>query len=231
MGDPKYSRKKSARPRNPWQRNLLKEELELVGNFGLRNKKELHVASTELSRIRKQARQLLAATTEIRTAREPVLLSSLTRKGIVTEDATLDNVLALNVSNFLERRLQTVVLKKGLARTPHQSRQLITHGHIAIGENRITIPSYTVTRNEEPLIKMTNNSTFVLQEIAVKELKSDAYGNPDEKEEVNGKVEEKPAKEAKAEEKPAKEAKAEEKPAKEAKAEKDIKPKEELTKK
>ena len=39
MGDPKYSRKKSARPRNPWQRNLLKEELELVGNFGLRNKK------------------------------------------------------------------------------------------------------------------------------------------------------------------------------------------------
>ena len=185
MGDPKYSRKKSARPRNPWQRNLLKEELELVGNFGLRNKKELHVASTELSRIRKQARQLLAATTEIRTAREPVLLSSLTRKGIVTEDATLDNVLALNVSNFLERRLQTVVLKKGLARTPHQSRQLITHGHIAIGENRITIPSYTVTRNEEPLIKMTNNSTFVLQEIAVKELKSDAYGNPDEKEEVN----------------------------------------------
>ena len=221
MGDPKYSRKKSARPRNPWQRNLLKEELELVGNFGLRNKKELHVASTELSRIRKQARQLLAATTEIRTAREPVLLSSLTRKGIVTEDATLDNVLALNVSNFLERRLQTVVLKKGLARTPHQSRQLITHGHIAIGENRITIPSYTVTRNEEPLIKMTNNSTFVLQEIAVKELKSDAYGNPDEKEEVNGKVEEKPAKEAKAEEKPAKEAK----------AEKDIKPKEESTKK
>jgi len=231
MGDPKYSRKKSARPRNPWQRNLLKEELELVGNFGLRNKKELHVASTELSRIRKQARQLLAATTEIRTAREPILLSSLTRKGIVTEDATLDNVLALNVSNFLERRLQTVVLKKGLARTPHQSRQLITHGHIAIGENRITIPSYTVTRNEEPLIKMTNNSTFVLQEIAVKELKSDTYGNPDEKEEVNGKVEEKPAKEAKAEEKPAKEAKAEEKPAKEAKAEKDIKPKEELTKK
>ena len=164
--------------------NRLKEELELVGNFGLRNKKELHVASTELSRIRKQARQLLAATTEIRTAREPILLSSLTRKGIVTEDATLDNVLALNVSNFLERRLQTVVLKKGLARTPHQARQLVIHGHIAIGENRITIPSYTLTRNEEPLIKMTENSTFVLQEIAVKELKSDTYGNPDEKEEV-----------------------------------------------
>ena len=187
MGDPKYSRKKSARPRNPWQRNLLKEELELVGNFGLRNKKELHVASTELSRIRKQARQLLAATTEIRTAREPILLTSLSRKGIVTDDASLDNVLALNVSNFLERRLQTVVLRKGLARTPHQARQLITHGHIAIGNNRINIPSYTVTRDEEPLVKMTDGSTFVLQEIVVPETKSDTYGNPDEKEELESK--------------------------------------------
>ena len=60
MGDPKFSRKKATRPRNPWQRNLLKEELELVGKFGLRNKKELHRASTELSRIRNQARQLLS---------------------------------------------------------------------------------------------------------------------------------------------------------------------------
>ena len=197
MGDPKYSRKKSARPRNPWQRNLLKEELELVGSFGLRNKKELHVASTELSRIRKQARQLLAATTEIRTAREPILLTSLSRKGIVTDDATLDNVLALNVSSFLERRLQTVVLRKGLARTPHQARQLITHGHIAIGNNRVNIPSYTVTRDEEPLVKMTDGSTFVLQEIAVPEPKSDTYGNPDEKEELESK--EKPVEEEKTE--------------------------------
>jgi len=197
MGDPKYSRKKSARPRNPWQRSLLKEELELVGNFGLRNKKELHVASTELSRIRKQARQLLAATTEIRTAREPILLTSLSRKGIVTDDATLDNVLALNVSNFLERRLQTVVLRKGLARTPHQARQLITHGHIAIGNNRVTIPSYTVTRDEESLVKMVEGSTFVLQEIAVPKPKDDTYGNPDEKEELESK--EKPVEEEKTE--------------------------------
>ena len=197
MGDPKYSRKKAARPRNPWQRSLLKEELELVGNFGLRNKKELHVASTELSRIRKQARQLLAATTEIRTAREPILLTSLSRKGIVTDDATLDNVLALNVSNFLERRLQTVVLRKGLARTPHQARQLITHGHIAIGNNRVTIPSYTVTRDEESLVKMVEGSTFVLQEIAVPKPKDDTYGNPDEKEELESK--EKPVEEEKTE--------------------------------
>ena len=97
----------------------------------------------------------------------------------------------------MERRLQTVVLRKGLARTPHQARQLITHGHIAIGNNRVTIPSYTVTRDEESLVKMVEGSTFVLQEIAVPKPKDDTYGNPDEKEELESK--EKPVEEEKTE--------------------------------
>ena len=153
MGDPKKSRKRSSRPRNPWQRNLLKDELGLLGKYGLRNKRELHRAATELSRIRSQARQLLAAPTEIRVSRELILLNSLTNKGIVSQGSTLDDILALNVSSILDRRLQTVVLRKQLARTPHQSRQLITHGHIIINDRRITIPSYIVNQNEEGKIK------------------------------------------------------------------------------
>ena len=153
MGDPKKSRKRSSRPRNPWQRNLLKDELSLLGKYGLRNKGELHRAATELSRIRSQARQLLAAPTEIRVSRELILLNSLTNKGIVSEGSTLDDILALNVSSILDRRLQTVVLRKQLARTPHQSRQLITHGHIIINERKITIPSYIVNQNEEGKIR------------------------------------------------------------------------------
>jgi len=153
MGDPKLSRKKATRPRNPWQRNLLKDELNLLGRYGLRNKRELHRAATELSRIRNQARQLLAAPTEIRVSRELILLNSLTNKGIVSDGSTLDDILALNVSNILDRRLQTVVLRKQLARTPHQSRQLITHGHIIINDRKITIPSYVVNQNEEGKIR------------------------------------------------------------------------------
>lgn len=153
MGDPKKSRKRSSRPRNPWQRNLLKDELSLLGKYGLRNKGELHRAATELSRIRSQARQLLAAPTEIRVSRELILLNSLTNKGIVSEGSTLDDILALNVSSILDRRLQTVVLRKQLARTSHQSRQLITHGHIIINERKITIPSYIVNQNEEGKIR------------------------------------------------------------------------------
>ena len=59
-------------------------------------------------------------------------------------------------------------MQKGIARTPHQSRQLITHGHVSIGENRITIPGYIVKQNEESQIQMTEGSTFVLPEEKVK---------------------------------------------------------------
>ena len=85
--------------------------------------------------------------------RELILLNSLTNKGIVSDGSTLDDILALNVSNILDRRLQTVVLRKQLARTPHQSRQLITHGHIIINDRKITIPSYVVNQNEEGKIR------------------------------------------------------------------------------
>ena len=173
MGDPKKPRKKSSRPRNPWQRNLLKDELNLLGKYGLRNKGELHRAATELSRIRNQARQLLAAPTEIRGSRELILLNSLTNKGIVSEGSTLDDILALNVSSILDRRLQTVVLRKQLARTPHQSRQLITHGHIIINERKITIPSYIVNQNEEgkikSMVKIEIDKPEILEDENVKE--------------------------------------------------------------
>ena len=49
----------------------------------------------------------------------------------------------------LSRRLQTLAFVKGLAFTPHQARQFIVHGHVAIGSRRVTVPGYLVTRTEE----------------------------------------------------------------------------------
>jgi small subunit ribosomal protein S4 len=127
MGDPKKPRKKYTRPRTPWRADLLAQELYLVGTYGLRNKRELWKAQTLLSKIRKQARMLLAAPPEIRAKREATLLTSLAKKGLVSTDATLDDVLSLTVENILARRLQTVVWRKGLASTPYQARQFIAH--------------------------------------------------------------------------------------------------------
>ena len=154
MGDPKKARKKYSRPRSPWRADQLAQELYLLGNFGLRNKRELWKAETQLSSMRKQARTLLAATEQVRLREEKKLLDSLRRKGLVTETATLDDILSLTVEDVLGRRLQTMVFKKGMALSPQHARQLIVHGHVVVGDRKITIPGYGVGRAEEGGIKL-----------------------------------------------------------------------------
>ncbi len=149
MGDPKKARKQYSRPRSPWRADQLAQELYLLGTFGLRNKRELWKAQTQLSAIRKQARTLLAATEQVRLREEAKLLDSLRRRGLVIEGATLDDILSLTVEDTLSRRLQTMVFKKGMAISQLHARQLIVHGHIAIGNRVITIPGYEVGHDEE----------------------------------------------------------------------------------
>jgi small subunit ribosomal protein S4 len=81
--------------------------------------------------------------------------------GILTkENATLDDILGLTEESYLERRLQTIVYRKGLARTIYQARQLIVHGHIAINGKRVTSPGYIVMKGEEDLIDFYPTSPF-----------------------------------------------------------------------
>jgi small subunit ribosomal protein S4 len=161
MGDPKKSRKRYSPPRNPWRSDQLSQELFLLGTYGLRNKKELWRAQTRLSNFRKQARHLLAASTDVRGREEPKLLTHIGKLGLVqNEQSTLDDVLSLTVENILERRLQTLVWKHGLAKSPYQARQLISHGHIALNERRMTIPSYLVSPGEEGSLSYSSGSSF-----------------------------------------------------------------------
>ena len=150
MGDhPKNSHKMWRRPKRPLNYDLLNEELYVLGTFGLKNKRELWKAHTELSRIRNQARSLLALTQEVRNKKEPTLMKSLARIGLVTANSTLDDVLNLKVTDVLSRRLQTVIQKKVSIKSPYLARQAVVHGHVMIGERVITVPSYTVTVEEE----------------------------------------------------------------------------------
>jgi len=149
LGDPKKARKKYSRPRSPWRTDQLAQELYLLGTFGLRNKRELWKAETQLSSVRKQARTLLAATTEVRQREEKKLLDSLRRRGLVAEGATLDDILSLTVEDVLSRRLQSMVFKRGMAVSPLHARQLVTHGHIMVGNRRITVPGYEVEAQQE----------------------------------------------------------------------------------
>ena len=149
MGDPKKQRKKYDTPRFRWRKDILQEELKLIGQYGLRNKHELWRHKTMLSNARGIARSLIGKTPEERTKMENELLTSLKKRGVLDETAVLDNVLDLSIEDLLERRLQTIVFRKGLTRTIFQSRQLITHGHVNIGNRRVTVPSYLVSKEEE----------------------------------------------------------------------------------
>jgi len=160
MGDPKKQRKKFQTPRFAWRKDVLQEELKLLGQYGLRNKHELWRFKTTLSKTRGIARGLIGKPTEERLKMENELLTKLKKRGILQETAVLDNVLDLSIEDLLERRLQTIIFRKGLTRTVFQSRQLITHGHVTIGDRRITIPGYIVSKEEEAKIAYNPQSAI-----------------------------------------------------------------------
>ncbi len=155
MGDPKKQRKKYETPRFPWRTDTLQAELRLLGQYGLRNKRELWRHETMLSRFREIARSLLGASAEQRQKPEKQLLDRLNRIGILPETAVLDDVLDLTINEILERRLQSIVFNKGLTKSIHQARQLIAHGHVTVDGRRVTSPSYLVLKDEEAMIAYT----------------------------------------------------------------------------
>src|ERR687887_1689095 len=152
MGDPRKAKKTYHRPRMIWTADQLNAELYIMGSYGLRNKRELWKAQTEVARIRNQARALLALSTEARVEKEKRLLNFLNRLGLVKEGATLDDILNLKVEDLLERRLQTIVMRKVNTKSPYQARQIVTHGHVSVGNRKVNIPGYLVRTEEEPQI-------------------------------------------------------------------------------
>src|SRR5438270_13226592 len=115
MGDPRKPRKAYQTPRHPWRKDQLEEELHLVGEYGLRNKRELRGHETELSQIRGIARRLLGAEEEERGPLELQYLTRLARLGIVSELVTVDNIVDLTVTELMECRLHTILHRLGLA--------------------------------------------------------------------------------------------------------------------
>ncbi|MBX0323612.1 30S ribosomal protein S4 [Halomicroarcula sp. F13] len=145
-------------PNHPFQGERIADESNLLGRYGLKNKEELWRAQSELRGYRREARKLLGQTVETDEADE--FLARLKRYGILSEQDTLDDVLSLDVTDVLERRLQTVVYRKGYANTPEQARQFIVHGHIVLGGQRVTRPSMKVEVAVEDTVGFDENSSL-----------------------------------------------------------------------
>ncbi len=144
-------------PNHPWQDTRMAGEVELVKAYGLRNKREVWKAESILRKYRSDAMSLLAIVAsspdgELKghaKVEADQILGRLIRYGILKPDSGVDDILGLKSENILERRLQTQVLRLGLARTIRQSRQFITHGHIAINGRRATVPSMLISKEDE----------------------------------------------------------------------------------
>lgn len=160
MGDPKKQRKKYETPRHPWRRDQLDIELTLMGEYGLRNKRELWRYKTMLSKMRGIARSLLAKSGAEREKSERDFLTRLRRMGLAGETASIDDTLDLDIRDLLERRLQTVVYRNGLAGSPSQARQLISHGHISVGDQVVSIPGYMVAKEEQERVRYAPASSL-----------------------------------------------------------------------
>lgn len=160
MGGIRKPKKKYIAPGHPWQKTRLAEELIYVGEYGLRNKRELWRYRTRLARFRSTARDLVALDPEARQVREAQLLGRLNRLALLKPKSILDDVLNLTIRDILERRLQTQVLRQGLAKTIHHARQLIVHGHIVLNGHRASSPGMLLHRDQEKSLEYAPDSPY-----------------------------------------------------------------------
>src|SRR6056297_758631 len=148
-------------PNHPYQGERIADEANLVGRYGLKNKEELWRAQSELRGYRREARKLLGrAEGEGSRFEADEFLTRLKRLGVLNETDSLDDVLSLDVTDVLERRLQTVVYRKGYANTPEQARQFIVHGHIVLDDARVTRPGMTVETAVESSVGFDEHSSL-----------------------------------------------------------------------
>jgi small subunit ribosomal protein S4 len=158
MGDPKKSRKKYSKPVHPWMKGRIDEERILRKEYGFKNKKELWKVNSLLKSFYARAKKYVASNAPQSVKEQKQMIEKLKALGLVQGDATLDQILSIQLKDLMERRLQTLVCRKGLTRTVKQARQFIVHGHIKVAGKVITSPSYLVPLKEEGSIVFSENS-------------------------------------------------------------------------
>lgn len=148
-------------PNHPYQGGRIAQEHDLISRYGLKNKEEFWRAQSELRSYRREARELVGRAqgdAELAAEQGADFINRLRRNGILGDSEGLGDILSLEVTDVLERRLQTIVYRQGLSNSPKQARQFISHGHILVDDRRVRVPSYTVSVDEEDVIGFAENS-------------------------------------------------------------------------
>jgi len=156
MGDPKKQRKKFSKPSHPWKKERIEAEKEILKHYGLRRKYEVWKMDSMLKKFLHRAKTIIGERTQQSEIEKKQLLERLYLMGLLKKESKVEDVLNLTLKDILERRLQTLVYRKQIAKTMVQARQFITHEHIAVGNKKITAPSYIVSIEEEPQIRLVH---------------------------------------------------------------------------
>tara|TARA_Y100000310_G_C20598760_1_gene771890 strand:- start:188 stop:883 length:696 start_codon:yes stop_codon:yes gene_type:complete len=209
MGDPKKHRKKYETPNHPWEKERIEFEKEIMEEFGLTTKKEIWKMQTMLKNITSQIKKIIGMEEEKGQVLSERLVKKLIRLGLIKEGTGLAETMNLTLQDLLNRRLQTLVFKKEMAKSMKQARQFITHEHIIVGGKKVTAPGYIVPMTEEASIAFIEYSSLHSEDHPERALpeKAPTIKKKDDKEGKEDKKEDK--KDAKDEKKGAKEEKKE----------------------
>ena len=160
MGDPKKLRKKYSTPAHPWNKAEIDVAKELRREYGLNIRKEVLIADSFLKKYKDIAKRLIADTSKQGEVEKKQMMDKLSRLGLLSAGAELDQVLSLTIRDILNRRIQSVAYRKGLARSMKQARQFIVHRHITLDGKDITSPSYLLSVEEEAKLKFKDKSSL-----------------------------------------------------------------------
>lgn len=148
----KRQRKKYETPVRKFDKSRMEGEKKLLTAYGLKTKKELWRIESQLRKYRRLGRELAAKKDK---EKEKMLIEKMIKLGLINENSHLDDVLGMNINNFLERRLQTIVFRRGVAKSTKHARQMIVHGKVLIAGKKVKHPSYIVSRDEEKKIQVS----------------------------------------------------------------------------
>jgi len=149
-----------SKPKRPFDKARIDEEKEIKKEFGLKNKKEIWRAEAQVKSIREKAKKLIPA----EESEKEKLYQRLNKKGF--DIKSIADILSLDKKDYLQRRLQTILVKKGFASTPREARQLITHKKVSVDGKVIGSPSYIVPIDSEDKIKIKKNKEVTVAAVA-----------------------------------------------------------------
>jgi small subunit ribosomal protein S4 len=148
MGDIRRKHNLYSRPKKLFEAARIESDNQIQKKYGLKSKTEIWKAAAKVSAFRTRAKKLISNNGQ----ESKEFFNRLQNIGLdvkVTSDA-----LALTTEAILDRRLQTFVFKKGLAKTILEARQLITHKNVVVDGRIVNIPSFNVSKNLENKISL-----------------------------------------------------------------------------